>query len=355
MALRSTLEAIDDLRQLLKDLEGPKASDCDPVALNDLKHIVLNRIAELEAGAARELRTAKLRPTPQATDTRICSLGRCASGAPCFSPRTVKRVINEREFISDTRNACRLSLTTAFSQMSGQTSLESSSGTIWEPEGVSMAARVIHFGQDDCSRVQVLRSAGYEVREAGSLRDLSFDLQCDEHVDAVVVSEDYRRTAEQAAAVVRQHSTAPLILFRRFFDGLDESQFDRVFSPLMPPEKWLLGTAELIAVSRAIGQQSGNLTLGSADLRLIAPNFAGLPSFRRASIKSPPKSRYLMYNSVESPRAAAWELDQSTGPTNDEVTLAGVKRILENHIAALEILQALSAEVHHPRGTSPQA
>ena len=62
-----------------------------------------------------------------------------------------------------------------------------------------------------------------------------------------------------------------------------------------------------------------------------------------------------MYNSVESPRAAAWELDQSTGPTNDEVTLAGVKRILENHIAALEILQALSAEVHHPRGTSPQA
>jgi hypothetical protein len=56
MALRSTSETIQDLRQLLKDLESPKGSDCDPVALNDLKHLVLNRLAELEAAAARELR-----------------------------------------------------------------------------------------------------------------------------------------------------------------------------------------------------------------------------------------------------------------------------------------------------------
>jgi len=28
-----------------------------------------------------------------------------------------------------------------------------------------MAARVIHFGYDDCYRVQVLRTAGYEVRQ----------------------------------------------------------------------------------------------------------------------------------------------------------------------------------------------
>jgi hypothetical protein len=60
-----------------------------------------------------------------------------------------------------------------------------------------------------------------------------------------------------------------------------------------------------------------------------------------------------MYNSVESLRAAAWEFDQSRSPTNDEVTLAGLKRI--HHLAALEILKALSVEVQRPPGSTPQA
>jgi hypothetical protein len=49
MIRRSTSETIEDLSQLLKDLEEPRGSNFDPTALNDLKHLVLKRIAELKA------------------------------------------------------------------------------------------------------------------------------------------------------------------------------------------------------------------------------------------------------------------------------------------------------------------
>jgi hypothetical protein len=122
-----------------------------------------------------------------------------------------------------------------------------------------MAARVIHFGWDDCYRVPVFRTIGLEVWEVESLDDLSFDLQHGERVDAIVVSEDDRETTRLAAAVVRRYSTAPLILFRRFHDGLDESGYDRVFAPMVPPEQWLLQAAEVIAASHAIQEESARL------------------------------------------------------------------------------------------------
>ena len=72
-----------------------------------------------------------------------------------------------------------------------------------------MAARVIYFGSDDCHRVAVLRSAGYEVRESNSLNNLGLDLQRDEQIDAVIVSEDNPETAEKAVDLVREHKIAP--------------------------------------------------------------------------------------------------------------------------------------------------
>jgi hypothetical protein len=59
MTLRSTRETIDDLRQLYKDLEHPRA-DWDPESLNSLRQIVFNRIATLEATEELEARGARL-------------------------------------------------------------------------------------------------------------------------------------------------------------------------------------------------------------------------------------------------------------------------------------------------------
>ena len=122
-----------------------------------------------------------------------------------------------------------------------------------------MAARVIHFGWDDCYRVQVLRYSGYADRESVTLDALRLDQELASQVDAVILSEDDRRSMESAAGLVRQYSEAPMILFRRFQDGLDETQFDRVFTPFVPPLLWLSETACLIAACKALGETSARL------------------------------------------------------------------------------------------------
>ena len=115
-----------------------------------------------------------------------------------------------------------------------------------------MAGKVIHFGWDDCYRVQVLRYLGYEVCESESLDELRRNLEGDNAVDAVIISEGLPHIIDQAATMVRQHSAAPLILFCRSEGILDESQFDRVYSSFVPPNLWVLETATLIEKGRAV-------------------------------------------------------------------------------------------------------
>jgi hypothetical protein len=110
-----------------------------------------------------------------------------------------------------------------------------------------MAARVIHFGWDDCCRIPVLRAAGFEVREVKSLDELSVVLQNDEPLNAVFVSESTEEGAVQAAEMSRRCSPAPLILFRRSLRAIDEKTFDKVYSCLTPPDVWLPDTVALIA------------------------------------------------------------------------------------------------------------
>jgi hypothetical protein len=125
------------------------------------------------------------------------------------------------------------------------------------------AAKVIHFGCDDCYRINVLRHVGYEVRESDSLERLQRDLERDEDLDAVIIAGVAPRCAEQAAVLVRQHSGAPLILFRRPDDALDESRFDRVFSWFSPDTHWLYSTAVLVMQSKELRTQSERLTRDS--------------------------------------------------------------------------------------------
>ena len=128
-----------------------------------------------------------------------------------------------------------------------------------------MAAQVIHFGGDDCHRVQVLRWAGFDVHESDSLESLREYLRGGA-VDAIILAEDSRH-ADQAAAFIRRHTSAPLILFRRHQFEIDERNFDRVYQWLVPPAVWLTETAELIAQSQALRKASAALRLESQALR----------------------------------------------------------------------------------------
>lgn len=129
-----------------------------------------------------------------------------------------------------------------------------------------MAATLIHFGCDDCHRVAVLKSAGYDIHEPKTLDELGILLLQDQHVAAVIISEEDSRSAEQAATVARERTNVPVILFRRSGTDLNEHLFDRVYASFLQPDEWLAETAELIELNRiscerlkAVGEHSEHL------------------------------------------------------------------------------------------------
>lgn len=115
-----------------------------------------------------------------------------------------------------------------------------------------MKARVLHFGWDDCHRIEVLRSAGCEVRDTDCLDTFRRELEADRNIDAVVLSEDDRSITEQAAQLAHDEGIGPVILFRRFERDVTDSSFDRVYPSFVPPTIWLADMEELISRSRAV-------------------------------------------------------------------------------------------------------
>ena len=118
---------------------------------------------------------------------------------------------------------------------------------------------VIHFGRDDAQHVKALRHAGYKVRESKSLNRLLIDLQDENELNAVIVSEAEPRRAEQAAVLVRHFSGAPLILFRPSHVAIDESRFDRVYSSPVPAANWLFDIAVLVMQNKELRADSERL------------------------------------------------------------------------------------------------
>jgi len=146
----------------------------------------------------------------------------------------------------------------------------------------AMAARVIHFGHDDCYRVPVLKNAGYEVHEVESLDELRIGLLKNEQVDAVIISEEERMITEHALVVAREYSPAPLILFRRSRVDLNENLCDRVYSSCVWPEEWLSDTADLIARCRKSLEQLAATREESFQLQREAEFVRGQSRWQRA-------------------------------------------------------------------------
>ena len=116
-----------------------------------------------------------------------------------------------------------------------------------------MDSRVVHFGFDDCHRLELLRSQGYEVNEAGSLAELITHLRSATiAVDAVVLSEDEEMKPASILRAVRRETGAPVVLFRRTNREIDVRGFDRVFEWLTPPGDWLPEASRLIAAHRGL-------------------------------------------------------------------------------------------------------
>lgn len=130
-----------------------------------------------------------------------------------------------------------------------------------------MAARVLHFGDDDCHRVTILESAGYAVEQCTSLRQFTANLQAGSERDAIFITERDGVSPAEAAAAARSHSPAPLVLFRTSNRRAPEKQFDLVVDSLEPPERWLKDVSALIEKSRKLRARSATLIQETRELR----------------------------------------------------------------------------------------
>jgi hypothetical protein len=121
-----------------------------------------------------------------------------------------------------------------------------------------MAARVVHFGLNDCYRVDVLKTAGYSVDHCQSIERLHSNLIQFPDPDAVAIAEWEGMEPEVSLAVriARATCAAPLILFRRQDGYVKTSDFDLVIPPLAPITAWLGDLETLINSSRAIRERS---------------------------------------------------------------------------------------------------
>jgi hypothetical protein len=128
-----------------------------------------------------------------------------------------------------------------------------------------MATSFIHFGEDICFRLPVLKSAGYSVAECHSFEVLSAALG--QNPEAVLLEEQPRALTEAAAILTRSRSAASLILFRSEVDGFTAGDFDLVIPSLTPPEEWLSEIAELLQRSRIIRAESQAILKASSSLR----------------------------------------------------------------------------------------
>src|ERR1700680_5076279 len=115
-----------------------------------------------------------------------------------------------------------------------------------------MAARVIHFGPDDCHRLIVLRSAGVSVDACNSLGQLWVSLTAGGEADAVVMSDADGIAPEEVVSLAKTHSSAPVVLFRGTNRVYEDSRFDLVVHTLTPPEVWLSEVNTLIAKGRIL-------------------------------------------------------------------------------------------------------
>jgi hypothetical protein len=120
-------------------------------------------------------------------------------------------------------------------------------------EGDAVASsRIIHFGKDDCHRVNVLRSAGYAVEDCRTLRAFREALAADRKPDAVFITEREDNLQGDAVSLSKSCSSAPLVLFRRSNSDLGEESFDLVIDSLTPPTHWLGEIGDLIVRGREV-------------------------------------------------------------------------------------------------------
>ncbi len=126
------------------------------------------------------------------------------------------------------------------------------------------AARVLHFGEDECHRLIVLRQAGYDAALCHSAPQMIRQLQ-QADFDAVLFP---RVPAKRLLlSELRASTIVPFVLFGYPLDPSHPAPFDLVIDPITDPGIWLRQLSLAIDLARKIRERSALVHSESATLR----------------------------------------------------------------------------------------
>jgi hypothetical protein len=107
-----------------------------------------------------------------------------------------------------------------------------------------MSRKLLSFGYDACHRWAVLRLAGFQVDQCGSIQGLR-ELLMRSHfmgshsMEAVIMVEDIVPVPPEAIVAARSYFTGPLVLFEGRTPTGHSEAFDLCVPVLTRPEVWL--------------------------------------------------------------------------------------------------------------------
>jgi CheY-like chemotaxis protein len=125
------------------------------------------------------------------------------------------------------------------------------------------AARLLHFGEDECNRLAVLQKAGYEVATCQSGPELVRRVE-DGNLDAVLFGHD---PGSLPLEQVRLAAAIPFVLFGTLVERAQAETYDLIVEPITSPHEWLERLSEIIERSRAIREQSALLRCEARTIR----------------------------------------------------------------------------------------
>jgi CheY-like chemotaxis protein len=121
------------------------------------------------------------------------------------------------------------------------------------------AVYIVHFGQDDCRRLMILRNAGYTVQQYSSEAELVRSSESGALVDLICVSEGPLPPPSETLITVKTNCLAPVILFRTTTLAHSDFKFDLEIDPQTPPNQWLSDVETLLAASKDPREKSREL------------------------------------------------------------------------------------------------
>ncbi len=171
-----------------------------------------------------------------------------------------------------------------------------------------MSARIVHFGEDRFNRLGPLRDAGYSVHACGTLEELRTAVVSCLPVDALTIAETEDAPLDDAMAIARSASRAPLIFFQGSTHDRNRSEFSLVVPLLADPGTWLAEIAVLIERSRAQRAKpqkpfqevrAHQTEPPTSRARIAALPRPGSPAAERARRSNPTGPGFLAFNSEQ--------------------------------------------------------